>query len=121
MPDWMIQTENLTKRFPCSTASAEQDCTHLAENPLGDEALTWFTAVDRITLQVPSGQILALLGPNGAGKTTTVRMLSSILKPSEGWARVAGFDTLHNPRQVRHAVGLLTEVPGLYPRMRADD
>jgi ABC-2 type transport system ATP-binding protein len=93
----------------------------LGESFLSDEALTWFTAVDRITLQVPSGQILALLGPNGAGKTTTVRMLASILKPSEGWARVAGFDTQRNPRQVRHAVGLLTEVPGLYPRMRADD
>jgi ABC-2 type transport system ATP-binding protein len=117
----MIQTENLTKRFPCSTASAEQDCTPLGESFLGNEALTWFTAVDRVSLQVPSGQILALLGPNGAGKTTTVRMLASILRPSEGRARVAGFDTQRNPRQVRHAVGLLTEVPGLYPRMRADD
>jgi ABC-2 type transport system ATP-binding protein len=117
----MIQTENLTKRFPCSTAGAEQDCAPLDAGILGNEALTWFTAVDRLTLQVASGRILALLGPNGAGKTTTVRMLASILKPSEGWARVAGFDTVRSPRQVRRAIGLLTEFPGLYLRMRADD
>jgi ABC-2 type transport system ATP-binding protein len=77
--------------------------------------------VDRVSLDVPTGEILALLGPNGAGKTTTVRMLASILKPSEGWARVAGFDTVHDARQVRHAVGLLTEFPGLYLRMRGDE
>jgi len=87
----------------------------------GQDALTWFTAVDHVSLHVQAGEILALLGPNGAGKTTTVRMLGSILKPSEGWARVAGFDTVRNARQVRHSIGLLTEFPGLYLRMRADD
>lgn len=121
MPDPMIQTENLTKRFPCSTASVERECLPLEGSGPGDEALTWFTAVDHLNLEVPAGRILALLGPNGAGKTTTVRMLASILKPSEGWARVAGFDTVHDARQVRHAVGLLTEFPGLYLRMRADE
>jgi ABC-2 type transport system ATP-binding protein len=121
MPEWMIQTENLTKRFPCSTASVERECLPLEDSGPGDEALTWFTAVDRLSLEVPAGKILALLGPNGAGKTTTVRMLASILKPSEGSARVAGFDTVRDARQVRHAVGLLTELPGLYLRMRTDD
>jgi ABC-2 type transport system ATP-binding protein len=119
MLEMMIQTENLTKRFPCSTAGKERDCAPLDEGAAGDESLTWFTAVDRVTLNVPAGEILALLGPNGAGKTTTVRMLASILKPSEGWARVAGFDTVRQARQVRHTVGLLTEFPGLYLRMRA--
>jgi len=121
MPELMIQTENLTKRFPCSTANAEGDCLPLQESRPGDEALTWLTAVDHLNLRVPAGTILALLGPNGAGKTTTVRMLASILKPSDGWARVAGFDTVREARQVRHAVGLLTEFPGLYLRMRADE
>jgi ABC-2 type transport system ATP-binding protein len=149
MPDWMIQTENLTKRFPCSTAGArppipdgprgslaaseagiERGCAPLdaagenrtapSDRDRGSQALTWFTAVDRLNLSVPRGEIVALLGPNGAGKTTTVRMLASILKPSDGWARVAGFDTVRQARQVRHAIGLLTEFPGLYLRMQAE-
>ncbi len=78
-----------------------------------------FTAVNSLSLSLSEGEILALLGPNGAGKTTTVRMLSSILKPTSGQARVAGFDVVHEARQVRHAVGLLTELPGLYLRMNA--
>ena len=53
-----------------------------------------FRAVDKVTLDVPSGTVLALLGPNGAGKTTTVRMLTSILSPTSGWAKVAGYDVV---------------------------
>ncbi len=121
MPDWMIQTENLTKRFPCSTAGAERGCAPAGQRAGSGEALTWFTAVDGVTFDVAAGEIVALLGPNGAGKTTTVRMLASILTPSAGRARVAGFDTVREARQVRHAVGLLTEFPGLYLRMRADE
>jgi ABC-2 type transport system ATP-binding protein len=121
MPDLMIQTENLTKRFASSTAGSQRSSASPNGGAQGGEALKWFTAVDRLTMGVAAGEILVLLGPNGAGKTTTVRMLASILKPSEGWARVAGFDTIRQARQVRHAVGLLTEFPGLYLRMRADD
>ncbi len=76
-------------------------------------------AVDGIDLNVREGEVLALLGPNGAGKTTTVRILAAILKPTAGWARIAGLDTVHEARQVRRIVGLLTEAPGLYTRMRA--
>jgi ABC-2 type transport system ATP-binding protein len=90
----MIETAGLTKQF-------------------GD-----FTAVDGIDLSAREGEVLALLGPNGAGKTTSVRMLASILKPTAGWARVAGYDTVRDARMVRHSVGLLTEFPGLYLRMR---
>ncbi len=76
------------------------------------------TAVDRLSFTVNEGELLALLGPNGAGKTTTVRMLCSILKPTGGAARIAGYDTVRDAPQVRHIVGHLTEFPGLYLRMR---
>jgi ABC-2 type transport system ATP-binding protein len=77
-----------------------------------------FRAVDRVTFQVEPGMIFALLGPNGAGKTTTIRMLTSILQPSSGWARVAGFDVVQQPTEVRASVGVLTEQHGLYERMK---
>jgi ABC-2 type transport system ATP-binding protein len=78
-----------------------------------------FRAVDRVSLHVPAGTVLAVLGPNGAGKTTTVRMLTSILAPTAGWARVAGYDVVEKPEQVRASVGVLTEQHGLYERMKA--
>lgn len=90
----LIETNNLTKQFDS------------------------LTAVDGITINIAEGEILALLGPNGAGKTTTVRMLSSILKPTTGYARVDGNDVVRDARRVRHIVGHLTEFPGLYLRMR---
>lgn len=76
-----------------------------------------FKAVDGVTLRVEPGQILALLGQNGAGKTTTVRMLTALLNPSRGWARVNGYDVVKNPSDVRASVGVLTEQHGLYVRM----
>jgi ABC-2 type transport system ATP-binding protein len=77
-----------------------------------------FKAVDHITFTVEPGTIFAILGPNGAGKTTTVRMLTSILQPTSGWARLAGFDVVKQPTQVRAHVGVLTEQHGLYERMK---
>lgn len=78
-------------------------------------------AVRDVCVQVPEGEVLAFLGPNGAGKTTTVRMLGSILKPTRGRARIAGYDTVKNANQVRRVIGLLTEFPGLYLRMKGLD
>jgi len=76
-----------------------------------------FWAVEDLNLTVRPGQILALLGQNGAGKTTTVRMLSALLAPTRGTARVAGFDVAAEQDAVRAAVGVLTEQHGLYVRM----
>ncbi len=78
-----------------------------------------FVAVDRVSLRVPGGAILALLGPNGAGKTTTVRMLAGLIAPSEGEATVAGCDVRRDPATVRARVGLVTDAPGLYEQMTA--
>ncbi len=78
-----------------------------------------FLAVDEVNLSVDAGQILAILGQNGAGKTTTVRMLTGLLNPTRGWARVAGFDVVKNGHAVRSSVGVLTEQHGLYIRMTA--
>jgi ABC-2 type transport system ATP-binding protein len=80
-----------------------------------------FVAVDGVTLKVKAGQVLALLGPNGAGKTTTVRMLTSILRPTRGWAKIAGYDVVNDAEKVRAVVGVLTENHGLYGRMRAGE
>jgi ABC-2 type transport system ATP-binding protein len=93
----MIQTENLSKKF------------------------NDFLAVDRVNLEVNAGELLALLGPNGAGKTTTMRMLTSVLSPSSGSARVAGFDVVTQPLEVRSSVGILTEHQGLYGHMTAEE
>jgi ABC-2 type transport system ATP-binding protein len=76
-----------------------------------------FWAVDGVTLSVQPGQILALLGQNGAGKTTTVRMLTALLTPTRGSARVAGYDIARDGQRVRASVGVLTEQHGLYLRM----
>jgi ABC-2 type transport system ATP-binding protein len=64
------------------------------------------TAVDGVDLTVEQGTVLGLLGPNGAGKTTVVRILSTLLPPDGGTARVAGLDVVRQADQVRSAIGL---------------
>jgi ABC-2 type transport system ATP-binding protein len=77
------------------------------------------TAVEGLTFEVRSGEVFGLLGPNGAGKTTTVRMLTGLLLPSEGEARVWGYSVRTEGESLRRVVGLLTEQPGLYERLSA--
>jgi ABC-2 type transport system ATP-binding protein len=67
------------------------------------------TAVDHIELDVPEGSIFGLLGPNGAGKSTTIRLLCTLLRPSEGTASVGGFDIVESPASVRGITGVMPE------------
>jgi len=76
-------------------------------------------AVRGVSFAVHRGEVLGLLGPNGAGKTTTVRMLTALIRPSEGTATVDGFDVRDQPEAVRGRVGILTETPGLYDKLSA--
>ena len=81
-----------------------------------------FTAVDRVSLRVSSGEIHALLGPNGAGKTTTVQMCSTLLTPTGGSLTVNGIDAIAHPQRARRHVGLaLGGENGFYPRASARD
>jgi ABC-2 type transport system ATP-binding protein len=89
----MIEVENLTKRYGRHTA------------------------VDGISFRVHKGEILGFLGPNGAGKTTTMRILTCYLPPTEGTARVAGFDVFEQPLEVKRRIGYTPETPPLYPDM----
>jgi ABC-2 type transport system ATP-binding protein len=89
----MIEVENLTKRYGRHTA------------------------VDGISFRVHKGEILGFLGPNGAGKTTTMRILTCYLPPTDGTARVAGYDVFAQPLEVKRRVGYTPETPPLYPDM----
>jgi len=76
-------------------------------------------AVDQVSFSCLPGQIYGLLGANGAGKTTTLRLLATILHPTDGTARVAGFDINQQPEQVRARVGFLSTATALYGRLTA--
>jgi len=78
-------------------------------------------AVEGLSFQVQEGEVFGLLGPNGAGKTTTVRMLTGLLRPSSGEATVLGHDVRAGAERLRREVGLLTEQPGLYDRLTAEE
>ena len=68
-----------------------------------------FTAVDGVSLQIPKGHLYGFLGLNGAGKTTTIRMLTTLLPPSHGTARLWGHDVAREPLAVRSLVGLVSD------------
>jgi ABC-type multidrug transport system ATPase subunit len=68
-----------------------------------------FTAVDGVTLRIPKGHLYGFLGLNGAGKTTTIRMLTTLLPPSAGSAKLWGHDVMKDPLAVRRLVGLVSD------------
>jgi ABC-2 type transport system ATP-binding protein len=90
MSDLMIKTDNLTRKF-------------------GN-----FTAVDHISFKVEPGEIFGFLGANGAGKTTVIRMLTGLLAPTEGNARVAGFNVWSEPERIKQNIGYMSQKFSLY-------
>src|SRR4249919_654026 len=94
----MIETRGLTKLFK-------------------DKKRGEIRAVDNVSFTCKPGQIYGLLGANGAGKTTTLRMLATILEPSDGTATVCGHDVIEHPEKVRANVGFLSTATALYPRL----
>jgi ABC-2 type transport system ATP-binding protein len=68
-----------------------------------------FTAVDKVSFSVKRGEVFGLLGPNGAGKTTVVRMLTTLVVPTEGNATVAGHDVRRHPHRVRERIGVIPQ------------
>jgi ABC-2 type transport system ATP-binding protein len=70
-----------------------------------------------VTFSVANGEVLAFLGPNGAGKTTTMRILTCFLPATEGTARVAGFDCIDQPLEVKRRIGYLPETPPVYQEL----
>jgi ABC-2 type transport system ATP-binding protein len=77
------------------------------------------TAVHDLSFSVGDGEIFGILGPNGAGKTTTVRMLSGLIAPTTGTARIGGMELAHDAQRIRAVTGVLTESPGLHDKLTA--
>jgi sodium transport system ATP-binding protein len=96
----MIQVENLQKSF----RDLRRGLVH---------------AVDGVSFEARPGEIFGLLGPNGAGKTTTMRILCTVLRPTGGAARVAGYDVLTEPSRVRQHIGFMSANTAVYDRMSA--
>ena len=80
-----------------------------------------FTAVDRVTFQVGRGEIFGFLGPNGSGKTTTIRMLCGVLLPTQGDARVLGFDIRKQSEQIKPVIGYMAQKFALYNDLSAQE
>ena len=76
-----------------------------------------FTAVDNITLDIPSGMLYGLLGPNGAGKTTTMRMIAGILQPTAGTITIGGDDVTRDPMAAKARLGFIPDRPYVYDKL----
>ena len=95
MPDALIQTHNLVKRY-------------------GDKI-----AVNDVSFDVHGGEVFGFLGPNGAGKTTTIKMIVGLLQPTTGTVRVAGHDVGAEPLAAKAASGYVPDTPNLYAKLSA--
>src|SRR6266849_2248598 len=98
----MIEARGLSKRFQ-------------------DKKRGEMRAVDNWSFRCEPGHICGLLGANGEGKTTTLRILATILEPTDGTALVFGYDVVEEPEKVRATVGFLSTATALYPRLTAQE
>jgi ABC-2 type transport system ATP-binding protein len=80
-----------------------------------------FTAVDGVSLEVPSGQIHGFLGPNGAGKTTTIRMMAGLLRPTAGSIAINGHDLAAAPEAAKQSLGFIPDRPYIYEKLTAGE
>ncbi|HNX39837.1 MAG TPA: ABC transporter ATP-binding protein [Methanothrix sp.] len=98
--EYSIETENLTKRFVLNRGLLD-----LIRNPGRREVIT---TLDGVNLKVREGEVLGLLGPNGAGKSTLIKILCTLILPSEGNAYVGGFDVVKEGGKARSCIGFIT-------------
>jgi ABC-2 type transport system ATP-binding protein len=75
------------------------------------------TAVNNLNLEIEKGEIFGFLGPNGAGKTTTIKLLTGLLKPTSGTAKILGFDIQVNPIEAKNYIGLIPDEPNIYEKL----
>lgn len=78
-------------------------------------------AVDRLSLDVPAGEVFGFLGPNGAGKTTTIKMMAGLLRPTSGRIELAGHDLEREPEQAKAVLGFIPDRPFLYEKLSATE
>src|SRR3989442_6462373 len=95
MSNLAIETQDLVRTYRARKAPG---------NPLGAPVV----ALDGVTLDIPPGEFFGLLGPNGAGKTTFIKVLVTLLLPTSGSARVAGFDVVGQAQQVRERISMVS-------------
>ncbi len=105
----MIELDQVSKCFKLSRKQKR-------ELGIGKESST-LLAVSDVSFTCKPGRVFTLLGPNGAGKTTALRMIATMLKPTAGTIKVAGFDTAKEPQKVRQRIGFLTGATALYARL----
>lgn len=107
----MISVQHLHKKFLLNKEQKKERNTN-------DK---YASAVNDLSFECRPGEIFSLLGPNGAGKTTTLRMLSTIIKPTEGSIEIGGVNAITHPNEARSKIGFLTGSTGLYARLNAHE